>query len=91
MGDHQCRIMIKETYQHPSQTGKLSFSPIPSDGFRAYTKESLIHYDLEDEDAREDEHEGAAAWDGDADSAEGDVPLQQLRRHELAQKDDEDE
>ncbi|HTE84078.1 MAG TPA: tetratricopeptide repeat protein [Dehalococcoidia bacterium] len=91
LSDHQCRIMIKETFQHPSQTGRLSFPPIPSDGFRAYTKESLIHYDLEDEDVHEEEHDGAEGWDSDSDTADGDVPLQRLRHNELASKDDEDE
>jgi tetratricopeptide (TPR) repeat protein len=90
LNDHQVRIMIKETYQHPNQAGKLSFPPLAADGFRAYTKESLIHYDLEDEDVHEDEHEGDD-WDPDADTGEGDVPLQQLRRNELVEKDEEDE
>ncbi len=88
--DHQCRVMIKETYQHPLQAGKLSFPPLAADGFRAYTKESLIHYDLDDEDVHEEEHEGDD-WDPDADSSEGDVPLQRLRHNDLAEKDEEDE
>ncbi len=91
LNDHQVRVMIKETYQHPSQAGKLSFPPMAADGFRAYTKESLIHYDLEDEDVHEEEHEGGEDWDTDGDTAEGDVPLQQLRRNDLAEKDEEDE
>jgi hypothetical protein len=92
LNDHQCRIMIKESYQHPSQAGKLSFPPLTADGFRAYTKESLIHYDLDDEDVHEEEHEGGDDWDPDADTGEGEVPLQQhLRRNDLAEKDEEDE
>jgi tetratricopeptide (TPR) repeat protein len=88
LAEHQCRIMIKETFQHPSQSGKLSFPPIPSDGFRAYTKESLIHYDLEDEEAQE---EAGESWEGDADNGEVEVPIQRLRRSEMAPKDEEDE
>jgi Tetratricopeptide repeat len=89
LNDHQCRIMIKETFQHPSQAGKLSFPTIPSDGFRAYTKESLIHYDLEDEEAQEED--SGESWDGDADNGDVEVPIQRLRRNEMAPKDDEDE
>jgi hypothetical protein len=91
LNDHQARVMIKETFQHPSQAGKLSFPPLAADGFRAYTKESLIHYDLDDEDVHEEEHEGAEEWDPDVDSAESDVSLQHLRRNDLAEKDEEDE
>jgi tetratricopeptide (TPR) repeat protein len=91
INDHQVRVMIKETYQHPSQSGKLSFPPIAADGFRAYTKESLIHYDLEDEDLHEDEHDGEE-WDADGETADGDVPIQQhLRRSELDDKDEDDD
>ena len=90
LNDHTCRVIIKETYQHPSQTGKLSFPPIASDGFRAYTKESLIHYDLEDEEAHEDEPESGEEWEGDGGSAE--VSLHQhLRRTELSEDGDEEE
>lgn len=87
--DHQCRVIIKETFQHPSQSGKLSFPPMAADGFRPYTKESLIRYDLEDEDAHDEEHEAGDEWEAEA--QEGDVPLQNLRRAELADKDDEED
>jgi hypothetical protein len=83
------RIIIKEMFQHPSQSGKLSFPPTGHEGFRAYTKSSLIHYDLEDEESADEEHEAAEDWDGDADPTT-DVPLhQQMRRQELDEKDDE--
>ncbi len=52
------RIIIKETYQHPSQVGKVSFpSKGTTDTFRPYIKESLLKYGLEgdEEDSLEDE------------------------------------
>ena len=55
----QVRLMIREEYQHPSMFGKVSF---PSQGggdfIRAYTKESLLRYDREDEEdlSNEDEY-----------------------------------
>jgi tetratricopeptide (TPR) repeat protein len=90
LNDHTCRVMIRETYQHPSQSGKLAFPPMSSDGFRPYTKESLIHYDLEDEETRDDEHEQSDEWEGDGQDG-GDIPLQQLRRAELVDKTDDEE
>ena len=46
------RVIIKETYQHPSQSGKISFpSRGGTDPFRPYIKDSLLKYGLEaDED-----------------------------------------
>ncbi len=45
------RAIIREEYQHPSMFGKVSF---PSQGggetMRAYTKDSMLRYDREDED-----------------------------------------
>src|SRR6266436_9526713 len=51
MEQGQVRLIIREEYQHPSMFGKVSF---PSQGggdmLRAYTKDSLLRYDREDED-----------------------------------------
>src|SRR5690349_11100022 len=45
------RVIVREEYQHPSMFGKVSF---PSQGsgetMRAYTKDSMLRYDREDED-----------------------------------------
>lgn len=52
------RIIIKETFQHPSQVGKISFpSKGTTDTFRPYIKESLLKYGLEgdEEESLEDE------------------------------------
>jgi len=47
----QVRLIIRETYQHPSMFGKVSF---PSQGggetIRAYIKDSILRRDHEDED-----------------------------------------
>ncbi len=47
----QVRVIIREEYQHPNMFGKVSF---PSQGsgetLRAYTKDSMLRYDREDED-----------------------------------------
>jgi hypothetical protein len=45
------RVIIKETFQHPSQAGRLSF-PAGKAGelVRPYTKESMVRADADDDD-----------------------------------------
>jgi tetratricopeptide (TPR) repeat protein len=51
MENGEVRLMIREEYQHPSMFGRVSF---PSQGggetIRAYTKDSLLRYDRDDEE-----------------------------------------
>ncbi|MDZ4278391.1 MAG: tetratricopeptide repeat protein [Dehalococcoidia bacterium] len=79
----ECRIIIKETFQHPSQAGRPSFpSVISTEGTRPYTKESLLRYgtqveELERSDGDDDaEQEGdARPWDSENVIQEGHVRL----------------
>jgi len=70
LSDSNVRIIIRETHQDPSQSGKLSF-PARGDqpGVRSYIRGSLIKYenDEEDDDGLDD---GELGVDGDADDAE---------------------
>ncbi|MFQ6019733.1 MAG: tetratricopeptide repeat protein [Dehalococcoidia bacterium] len=43
------RIFIRETFQHPSQAGKLSFPPTVGEAFRPYVKERLLRQDVDEE------------------------------------------
>ncbi len=52
-----CRVIIKETYQHPSQAGRPSFPLRAADSFRPYIKDSLLKYELEDEEVDEIEED----------------------------------
>jgi tetratricopeptide (TPR) repeat protein len=63
--DHEVRIIIRETFQHPSQFGKVSF-PARGGGetIRAYTKESLVRHNDEEDEYNED---GEYVDDGDDD------------------------
>lgn len=51
MDDGNLRIFIRETYQDANNAGKVSF-PIRGEGpgIRAYTRETLLKYELEEED-----------------------------------------
>lgn len=46
-------VMIRETSQHPSQAGKLSFPPKGMEEFRAYATDKMLK--VEDEEGEEDE------------------------------------
>ncbi len=61
IGTDSVRVIIKETFQHPTQVGRLSF-PAGKAGevVRAYTKESLVRSDLDDD---EDYLEDTEDWD----------------------------
>ncbi len=45
-------VIVRETYQHPSQAGKLSFPPKGMEEFRPYVSDKLLKVD---EDGEEDE------------------------------------
>ncbi len=42
-------VMVRETYQHPSQAGKLSFPPKGMEEFRSYASDKLIKVEDEEE------------------------------------------
>jgi tetratricopeptide (TPR) repeat protein len=69
LSDTDIRLIIRETFQHPSQFGKVSF---PAHGagetIRAYTKESMVRHDVDDEEDYGDDNDYAD--DGDEDEAE---------------------
>jgi hypothetical protein len=43
-------VIIRETYQHPSQAGKLSFPPRGMEEFRSYGSDRLLKLESEDEE-----------------------------------------
>jgi tetratricopeptide (TPR) repeat protein len=76
LGHDTARVIIKETYQHPSQAGRLSFPPVGIEGSpRPYTREGLVRYDDEDEEILE-EIELGEGWETDGEAQDqGDVTL----------------
>lgn len=54
--DDDVKVIIKEVYQHPSQVGVPSFPAQQMSGFKAYIKDSILKYELEDEEAIDDRH-----------------------------------
>ena len=48
------RIIIRETFQHPSMIGRISFPAKTDDkSFRSYIKDSVLKYDLDEEEEEE--------------------------------------
>ncbi|MEX2247661.1 MAG: tetratricopeptide repeat protein [Dehalococcoidia bacterium] len=56
--DNSVRVIIKETFQHPNQVGRISF-PAGKAGevVRPYTKESMVRSDMDDDDDTADDTE----------------------------------
>ncbi len=59
LDDTTARIIIRETYQDPSQTGRVSFPSKGADAspIRPYIKETLLRYELEEEEGADEEVE----------------------------------
>ena len=84
------RVIIRETYRDPSMGSRPSF-PTTGDAFRGYVRDSLLRYDLDEEEDEEDleggepeaEHEPDATGDTD------EIAIDEVR--EDAHDDDEEE
>lgn len=66
------RLFIRETFQHSSQTGKLSFPPTVTETFRPYVKERMLRNDADDDGFSDDSDEVDDWAPGGADEADDD-------------------
>lgn len=81
------RIIIKEAFQHPSQVGRLSFpAGKAGDMVRAYTKESLVRTDMDEEEEAVDEE-----WDDTADEPEPEAEPREVNLFDAAREEEPDE
>ena len=73
LSDEECRVLIKETYQDPSQAGRPSFpTAIATETLRPYTKSSVLDYGTaDDEPTRAGPGANDLAADDDEAEAEG--------------------
>lgn len=76
------RVMIRETFQHPSQIGRVSFPQARSTDFRGYTKRGLLRgqndevdFSEDDEPEDEEEHDGWTESSDDMDHSSVDVDI----------------
>jgi tetratricopeptide (TPR) repeat protein len=79
------RVIIKETFQHPTQVGRLSF-PAGKAGevVRPYTKESMVRSDLDEEDEFAEETEEWEDTETEAEAEPREVNLFDAARDEDA-------
>ena len=89
MTSDSVRVMIKETFQDPSQVGRLSFpAGKAGDMVRAYTKESLVRSDMDDDDDSVDDSE---EWDDSADEPEQETEPREVNLFDAAREEEPDE
>lgn len=79
LSDSHVRLFIRETYQHPSQTGKLSFPPSARESVRPYIKERLLRKDSDISEEYYEEGEEGEDWEPDGSERAEDV-IYGLRR-----------
>ena len=83
------KVMIKETFQHPTQVGRLSFpAGKAGDVVRPYTKESLVRSDLDDD---EDLVEEVEEWEEAEPEAEAEAEPREVTLFDAARDEDADE
>jgi tetratricopeptide (TPR) repeat protein len=51
---NSARIIIRETFQHPSQAGRLSFPVRAMEGFQPHVKDTLLRHEAVEEEALEE-------------------------------------
>ena len=69
LDETRVKLFIRETFQHASQIGKLSFPPVVTEQFRAYSKPGMVRHDADDEVFSE-ETEEVEEWGGGVDEEE---------------------
>ena len=85
------RIIIKETYQDPSQAGKLSFPATAGESFRPYIKEGLVRTDADDEEESFEEGEDTEDWGGRGKDPAADVTLYEFAAPAAKEPEEEEE
>jgi Tetratricopeptide repeat len=78
LDENEVRLFIRETFQHSSQTGKLSFPPTVTETFRPYVKARLLHRDLDDDEGYFEDSEDEWGGGDDSEDAEGTIHEFQL-------------
>lgn len=92
----ECQIIIKETYQDPSQAGRPSFpTTARPESVRPYTKERLVRRetapDAVPETVATGEEESKEGWEAETEGQEGHVRLTDAAAAEEAAEEEEDE
>jgi hypothetical protein len=83
LGEKEVRLFIRETFQHSSQTGKLSFPPTVTETFRPYVKGRLLHRDTDDDEGYFEDSDDDWAVGDEGEESEGTIHEFQLNSDEV--------
>jgi tetratricopeptide (TPR) repeat protein len=89
IGDSRGRVMIRETYQDPSQAGRPSFPVRAADEFRSYVKDTMLKYELEDEEEDSDD-ETPDEWTGEPPARKPTAQIEEVVEFTEESNDDDD-
>lgn len=87
VSENSITIIVRETYQHPSQRGKFSFPPkaLPAGTYRPYMREGALRYGMEEDE------EGFFDFDTDEADVDADEGEEELEYEEEEHAEDEEE
>lgn len=82
LGDQIVRIIVRETYQAPEMFGKVSFPAQGGEVTRGYIKDTVLRYELEEEDDGDDDEYAADDEDETEEGAEPEFEEPEFREPE---------
>ena len=84
---HSITLIVRETYQHPSQRGKFSFPPkaLPAGAYRPYMREGALRYGVEEDE------DGMFDFDMDEGDTDADETEEELEYDEEESGEEEEE
>jgi tetratricopeptide (TPR) repeat protein len=87
VAENAITVIIRETYQHPSQRGKFSFPPkaLPAGAYRPYMREGALRYGMEEDE------EGMFDYDADEADLDAEEHEEDLEYDEEETQDEEEE
>lgn len=90
--EQSVRVIIREVFRDPAMGARASFPmAVPPDQFRAYMKDSLLRYDLDEDSDLLDETDVEADVEAEAEAdVEGDASLDETAAAEASADEEED-
>ncbi|MFC1926308.1 tetratricopeptide repeat protein [Chloroflexota bacterium] len=91
IAENMGKVVIRETFRHPFHAERPSFPARAADGFKPYIKNSMVKYELEDEEETLEE-ERPVVWEEESGTEEPPVEeITSLEAAAAASKDDDDD
>jgi tetratricopeptide (TPR) repeat protein len=81
LDDSNIRIIIKEVHQDPSMAGRVSFPPKGPEGIRPYIKDSLLRYELEEEELLDEGEYAEGTWEAEPEQLGEETELYEEEGH----------